>query len=59
MIVTICASLCSTDSNSNSLGSFYQTIWKWWCEEEDIELKWWEERYVRALTASIANRGSR
>ena len=55
MIVTICASLFVALTATPTLSArFIKPSESGGVSEEDIELKWWEKRYVGALTASIA-----
>ena len=55
MIVTICASLFVALTATPTLSArFIKPSGNGVVSEEDIELKWWEKRYVGALTASIA-----
>ena len=55
MIVTICASLFVALTATPTLSArFIKPSGNGVVNEEDVELKWWEKRYVGALTASIA-----
>ena len=55
MIVTICASLFVALTATPTLSArFITPSENIETDEENIELKWWEQSYVRALTTSIA-----